>query len=402
MPLQMQLVLLTEWQVSFLANYKIQQIFSLSFENYVKSAPYLSDVQNKAAIAILACKSGKLGMNFSQCQDCGHLAVHNNSCRNRNCPNCQAVLKEVWVDKRRSEVIDSPYFHVVFTLPHELNPLIYCNQKLLYGLLHRCCAETLLELSADKKYLGATPGIIQVLHTWNQELNYHVHMHCIISGGGLTKEHKIRKSSRKFFIPLKVIRDKFKGKYLANLNHLYEKGLLYFSESCIKLQQPEHWKKWKNNLYQKDWCPYIKETFNGFGNAIEYLGRYTHKIAISNNRILSVTESEVTFSARGKMPSDPKRRITLKNVEFIRRYLMHVLPSGFQKIRYYGFLNNRMKIQNLKIIFKIQGAQCFHQRYAGMTIAQLLKAVWDFDICHCPACGQSSMKQLGRCYVPPA
>ena len=341
-------------------------------------------------------------MNFSQCEDCGHLAVHNNSCRNRNCPNCQAVLKEVWVDKRRSEVIDSPYFHVVFTLPHELNPLIYCNQKLLYGLLHRCCAETLLELSADKKYLGATPGMIQVLHTWNQELDYHVHMHCIISGGGLTNEHKIRTSSGKFFIPVKVLRDKFKGKYLANLNLLYERGMLYFSASCKKLQHPDYWKKWKNILYEKDWCPYIKETFNGFGNAIEYLGRYTHRIAISNSRILSVTETEVTFSARGKIPSDPKRTITLKNVEFIRRYLMHVLPSGFQKIRYYGFLNNRMKIQNLKIIFKLQGTQRFHQRYAGMTIAQLLKAVWDFDICLCTACGQSSMKQLGRCHVSPA
>ncbi len=385
-----------------MADYKIQQIFALSFEDYAKSAPYLSDVQNKAALAILACKSGRLGVNFSQCKDCGHLAVHNNSCRNRNCPSCQAVSKEVWVDKRRSEVIDSPYFHVVFTLPHELNPLIYCNQKLLYGLLHRCCAETLLELSSDKKYLGATPGIIQVLHTWNQELDYHVHMHCIISGGGLTRELKIRKSSRKFFIPVKVLRDKFKGKYLANLNQLHECGLLYFSASCKKLQQPDHWKKWKNILYEKDWCPYIKETFNGFGNAIEYLGRYTHKIAISNSRILSVTETEVAFSARGKTPSEPKRRITLKNVEFIRRYLMHVLPSGFQKIRYYGFLNNRMKMQNLKIIFKLQGIQHFHQRYAGMTIAQLLKAVWDFDICLCPACGKSSMKQLGRCYAPPA
>ena len=277
--------------MSILADYKIQQIFSLSFEDYAGSAPFLSDVQNKAAHAILSCKSGKLGMNFSQCGDCGHLAVHNNSCRNRNCPNCQAVLKEVWIDKRRSEVIDSPYFHVVFTLPHELNPLIYCNQKLLYGLLHRCCAETLLELSADQKYLGAVPGIIQVLHTWNQELDYHVHMHCIISGGGLTKEHKIRKSSRKFFIPVKVLRDKFKGKYLANLNLIYESGLLYFSASCKNLQNSDHWKKWKNVLYEKDWCPYIKETFNGFGNAIEYLGRYTHKIAISNSRILSVTEA---------------------------------------------------------------------------------------------------------------
>lgn len=381
---------------------KIRKIWDFSYASYCMSEHFQSDIQRKASHAILNCKSGKLGINLSRCSGCGHMEFHNNSCRNRNCPNCQAVLKEIWVDKRRAEVIDSPYFHVVFTLPHELNPLIYCNQKLLYGLLHRCCAETLLELSADRKYLGATPGIIQVLHTWNQELDYHVHMHCIVSGGGLTRDHKIRKSSGKFFIPVKVLRNKFKGKYLANLNSLYENGLLYFSASCKDLQNPDHWKKWKNILYEKDWCPYIKKTFNGFGNAIEYLGRYTHKIAISNSRILSVTETKVTFLARGHKPTDPKRKITLKNTEFIRRYLMHVLPSGFQKIRYYGFLNNRMKMQNLEIIFMLQGKQRFKQRFAGMTVAELLKAVWDFDICCCPVCGQSSMKQLGRCYVPPA
>ena len=134
--------------------------------------------RKKVSHAVMRCKSGALGANACQCTECGHTEFHNNSCRNRNCPNCQAVLKEIWVDKRREEVINAPYFHVVFTLPHELNPLIYCNQMLLYGLFHRCCAETLLELSYDKKYLGATPGIIQVLHTWNQEIGYHVHMHC--------------------------------------------------------------------------------------------------------------------------------------------------------------------------------------------------------------------------------
>lgn len=178
----------------------IRKIWQFSYDDYCMAGYFQSDVQKKASLAILNCKSSRLGINVSQCSDCGHFEAHNNSCRNCNCPNCQAVLKEIWVDKRRSEVIDSPYFHVVFTLPHELNPLIYCNQKLLYGLLHRCCAETLLELSADKKYLGATPGIIQVLHTWNQELDYHVHMHCIVSGGGVTTDRHIRKSSKNFFI----------------------------------------------------------------------------------------------------------------------------------------------------------------------------------------------------------
>ena len=385
-----------------MSSYNIRQIFDAAFDNYSAQASYLSDVQQMAARAILNCKSGKLGCNVSQCTDCGHLEVHNNSCRNRNCPNCQAVLKEIWVDKRRAEVIDTPYFHVVFTLPHELNPLIYCNQKLLYGLLHKCCAENLLELSANKKWLGATPGIIQVLHTWNQELEYHVHMHCIISGGGLTGDQKIRKASSKFFIPTAVLRDKFKGKYLAFLQALYNKGALFFASSCDDLNDASAWKKWKNDLYEKDWCPYIKETFNGFGNAIEYLGRYTHKIAISNNRILALSADTVTFSARGKKPGDPKRHITLKNTEFIRRYLTHVLPVGFQKVRYYGFLNNRMKHKNLKIIFKLQGGQRFRQRYAGMTMAELLKAVWDFDICLCPVCGLPAMKPIGRCYDPPS
>ena len=383
-----------------MADLKIQSIWEHSYDAYCQSGHFQSEEQKKASRAILACKSGKLGINVSECTECGHMEFHKNSCRNRSCPNCQAVLKEVWVDQRRAEVMDAPYFHVVFTLPHELNPLMFCNQKLLYGLLHKCCAQTILELSADRKYLGAQPGIIQVLHTWNQELGYHVHMHCIISGGGLTTDHRIRRSSAKFFIPVRVLRDKFKGKYLSLLDACYQKGELVFSSSCSTLQDSCVWKAFKNSLYEKDWCPYIKETFNGFGNAIEYLGRYTHRVAISNNRILSVTETEVTFSARGKKPGDPKREITISHEEFIRRFLMHVLPAGFQKIRYYGFLNNRMKSRNLKIIFRIQGGQRFRQRYAGLSMAELLKAVWNIDLSICPECGCASMQQLGRSYAP--
>lgn len=381
-----------------MGEYKIRRIFESSYADYCTQKHVQSDVQRKTAHAILNCKSGRLGVNLSQCTNCEHIEIHNNSCRNRNCPNCQAVLKEIWVDKRRAEVIDTPYFHVVFTLPHELNSLIYCNQKLLYGLFHRCCAETLLELSADKKWLGATPGIIQVLHTWNQEMDYHVHMHCIVSGGGLTKDGKLRKSSDHFFIPTKVLRDKLKGKYIAYLSSLYESGSLAFSSSCEDLRNSYHWKEWKNRLYEMDWCPYIKETFNGFGNAIEYLGRYTHKIAISNSRILSVSENAVTFSARGKKPGEPKRQLTLAHTEFIRRYLMHVLPSGFQKIRYYGFLNNRYKTRNLKRIFKLQGHQRFKARYTGMSMTELLKTIWNLDIHICPECGCCSMQHVGRTY----
>lgn len=377
-------------------SYKIQQIWEFSYSDYCASGHVQSEVQKKASGSILNCKTGRLGINASVCPDCGYTEFYNNSCRDRNCPNCQAVKKELWVDARRAEVISAPYFHVVFTLPHELNPLLYCNQKLLYGLFHRCCSQTLLELSASPKYLGALPGIIQVLHTWNQELNYHVHMHCIISGGGLTKDRKIRKSRGRFFIPVYVLRDKFKGKFLAGLDNLYQNNKLSFSASCGKLANSYEWNAFRNKLYNKDWCPFIKETFNGFGNAIEYLGRYTHKIAISNSRLISVSENQVSFSARARIPGDPRRTIVLSNVEFIRRFLMHVLPAGFQKIRYYGFLNNRMKSKNLKLISVIQGHQRFKSRYSNMTMEELLNAVWKIDTRICPECGCFRMQAIGR------
>lgn len=183
---------------------------------------------------------------------------------------------------------------------------------------------------------------------------------------------------------------------MALLSSLYESGSLVFSSSCETLRNSYDWNEWKNNLYEKDWCPYIKETFHGFGNAIEYLGRYTHKTAISNSRIRSVTQNQVTFSARGKKPEEPKRQITLDSTEFIRRFLMHVLPHGFLKFMYYGFLNNRMKTRNLRLIFRLQGGQ----RYAGLSMAELIKSVWKFDIRICLQCGHASMKLLGRCHVP--
>ena len=224
-------------------------------------------------------------------------------------------------------------------------------------------------------------------------------MHCIISGGGLTPDLKIRKSKKSFFIPTGVLRDKFKGKYLAGLDSLYKKHTLTFSSSCEKLRNSWEWAEFRNALYEKDWCPYIKETFNGFGNAIEYLGRYTNKVAISNSRILSIHGHKVTFSARGRKPGEPRREITLENAEFIRRYLMHVLPTGFQKIRYYGFLNNRRKSRNLKLIFTLQRHQRFRARYTGLSIAELIKAVWSVDICICPECGCNRMHTIGRTYA---
>jgi len=384
----MPLVLWTDWQVNIMIKSKIQQIFDYGWKDYL-STYNPSPVQSKAAYSIMECKSGKLGCNISICQDCGYTDIHNNSCRNRNCPNCQAVLKELWIDKRKSEVIDTPYFHVVFTIPAELNALVYSNQKLLYSLL---------ELSANKKYLGATPGIIQVLHTWGQELNFHPHIHCIVSGGGLTSDQKLKSCGKGFFLPAKVMASKFRGKLLSNLDSYYHASKLSFS-SCSKLRNSYEWKELKNKLYQKVWCPDIRETFNGFGNAIEYLGRYTHKIAITNTRIRNVTSAHVTFTAKDYKNNSVIKNVTVTCKEFIRRFMMHVLPSGFQKIRYYGLLNNRSKQKNLKVIFKIQGHQKFMAKYQDLSMGQLLKQLWNINICICPECGCSNLKPAGRIYA---
>ena len=376
--------------------YNIQEIFLKSYGDYCNHYQP-SEVQHKAAHSIMQCKTGTLGMNVCICDDCGHMETHNNSCKNRNCPCCQAVLKELWIDKRKSEVIDAPYFHVVFTIPAELNPLVYANQSLLYGLLHKCVSQTLLELSASDKHLGATPGIIQILHTWGSKLNFHPHIHCIVAGAGLTKTKQLKKCNSKFFIAESILGRKFRGKFLANLHQLYLDGKLHFSGSCNNFQNSYEWNEFKDSLYKKEWIPDARETFNGFGNAIDYLGRYTHRIAISNSRILKVTDTEVSYRAKD-YKTDTTVTITVSHIEFIRRFLMHVLPSGFQKIRYYGFLNNRYKAINLKIISKLTGKELFKSLYQDATIAEILQSIWDININYCPHCGGNHLNYAGRAY----
>ena len=377
---------------------KIQQVFDLGWQGYL-GAFSPSPVQFRAASSILACKSPSMGCSVSSCQDCGHVSIHYNSCRNRNCPNCQAVLKEVWIDSRKAEIIDAPYFHVVFTVPAELNPLIYAGQELLYSLMHTCSAHTLLECSQNPRFLGATPGIIQVLHTWGQELNFHPHIHCIISGAGLTKDLKLKKCGGHFFLPAKALARKFRGKFLAALSDAFQKGQLVFPPSCEQLRNSFRFRELLDSLYEKQWCPDIRETFNGFGNALEYLGRYTHRIAITNTRIQCVSKEAVTFTAKDYRGHSLLKTVCVTPQEFIRRLMMHVLPAGFQKIRYYGFLNNRYKNKNLQVIFSIQGHQQFHSMLTGLSIAEALKQVWGYDISICPACGHSSMRPTGRTFA---
>ena len=375
---------------------KIQLAFDLKYDE-CRDNHHLSWEQQHAAKSIMNCHTRSCGFNRMLCTECGTITEHYNSCRNRNCPNCQAILKEIWIDARKSEVIDGAYFHAVFTVPHELNALIYTNQKLLYGLMHRCAAETVLELSADKKYLGATPGIIQVLHTWGQKLNYHPHIHAIISGSGLSPKNKLVTRGESFFLPIHVMSKKFRGKFLAKLQTLHDEGKLIYAGKSEYLRNSFSWNEFRDSLYKKDWCPYIKETFNQFGNAIEYLGRYANRVAITNTRVQSVSQDDVTFSARDYRTGSIID-VKLSTEEFIRRLLMHVLPSGFQKIRYYGILNNRSKKKNLSMIFRLQGHQQFKSHFTGMSIAEVMKEVWHYDVSACPHCKAKKLVSFMRLY----
>lgn len=377
---------------------KVQQIFCSSWHDYARLHP-VSAEQGKAAVSIMCCKTGSLGHSISVCDECGHKEIHNNSCRNRHCPNCQAILKEEWIDVRRSEVIDGAYFHIVFTVPAELRPLILSNQRLLYALMHDASSKTLLELLADRKYLGATPAIIQVLHTWGQSLNFHPHIHCIVSGAGLTPDMRLVGGSEKFLIPVRVLGAKFKGKFLDALDDHYRFGKLSLPDSHSHLVNRYEWSQYRNSLYRKDWCPYIKETFNGYGNAIDYLGRYTHRIAISNSRIVDIADGTVSFWARD-YHTQQKRLITLSHEEFIRRFMQHVLPKGFQKIRYYGLLTNSQKKKRLAIVFRIQGHRRFRQKYIAMKTEEKLMVMFGIDVYACPCCGARSMRISHRTYWP--
>ena len=374
----------------FLKMTPIQQVFEKGYP-LIEHSAWLSREQKKAAWAIMNCKTGSLGLNMEACPNCGLVTTHYNSCRNRNCPNCQAIPKEKWVDKRSSEIINGSYYHVVFTVPAELNPLFYANQAVLYDLLHRCAGETILQLAADRKFLGAVPGIIQVLHTWGQKLNYHPHIHAIVTGSGLALGCRYVPNQRKdFFIPVRVLSRKFRGKFLFFLKKLYDDGELSIPDSCQELEDPFRWKLFCNKLYSMEWNPFIKQTFNGNGNAIEYLGRYTHRIAISNNRIVSVDGDLVSFNARN-YKTGQQDVLTIPCEQFVRRFLRHVLPAGFRKIRYYGLFCNRFKKQNLELIFRVQGSRKFTEKYAGLSVAEIVLAAFGKDITACPCCGFSRL-----------
>ena len=305
----------------------------------------LSSVQFKAVNAILTCRTADQGAHVDRCDECGFEKISYNSCRNRHCPKCQTFDKETWIDRQKQNLIDRRYFHVVFTVPAGLRPVFFQNQEVLYGLLFKAASQTLLELCADKKYLGAKPGITTILHTWGQNLSYHPHLHCIVTGGGLTECGAWKDSRKKFFLPVKVLSRKFRGKFLW----LLKQESLHFYKSLSALNDTDNLSALLKELYNSDWVVYCKPPFGDAQKVVDYLGRYTHRVAISNNRLIGMDNGVVTFRWRDYSDGNKQKTMGIAAEEFIRRFLSHVLPKGFRKIRHFGLFASRDKMKRLAL-----------------------------------------------------
>ena len=304
----------------------------------------LDDQARRVLHAIENCRTATLGGHVEACDQCGHSAISYNSCRNRHCPKCQGASRERWLAERRAELLPVPYFHVVFTLPQQLAPLALQNKRVVYGILFRAVAETLIEVAADPKRLGAEIGVLAVLHTWGQTLQHHPHLHCVIPGGGLAPDRsRWIPSVHHFFLPVKVLSRVFRGKFIALLRSAFRTGKLQFHGRLAELQEKSTFNALLDRAYNQDWVVYTKRPFGGPEQVLRYLARYTHRVAISNHRLLSVADGQVTFRWKDYAHGGKHKEMTLTACEFLRRFLLHVLPRGFVRIRHFGFMANRQR-----------------------------------------------------------
>lgn len=378
--------------------YLIRRIFH-DHRDEILAMPSLSETQRSAALLISMCKTEELGFNASFCPNCG-IQLHYASCNNRNCPCCQWPSQQGWIAQRENEVIpDIPYYHVILTVPHDLNPLIRLNEKLLLGKLFSCSSQAVIDLSKDKHFLGAVPGIVSVLHTWRQDLLPHYHVHMIVSGGGLNplgqfisqndpSRNRKKKPEYKggFFLPMSALAKLFRGKLMVAVKSLWKKNLLVLPKANI-YTDPNGWAAFCEKLYTTKWVGNIVRTFNGNGNAIEYLARYTFRTAISNSRIMDYDGETVTFSVTNR-DTRAKELVTLPAMEFIRRFLSHVLPKGFTRVRYSGFLSNARKTRKLQSIHRQRHLPAYMPSpLTGASKRELFLALWNTDISVCKCCG---------------
>ena len=329
-------------------------------------------------------------------EDCGHIKYQYHSCRDRHCPNCGAIKKQEWIEARMQELLPVKYYHVVFTLPHELNSVVMGHRKLLFKLLFDASAQTLLTFAKDPKYLGAIPGIISVLHTWGQQLSFHPHIHCIVSGGGITGDNSWKQAIKdkwRFLFPVEAMAIVYRAKFLQALQQMITKGE-------VTLPDKTNRKQLFDLLYQKEWIVYAKAPFGGPHAVIEYLGRYTHKVAISNHRIQSINDEDdtVTFNYKDYADAGLQKQMTLTAHEFIRRFEQHILPERFTKIRTYGYLSNRNRHQRINEVLKKMKLP-LHKGLVKIPLQVRMLEQFGIDMAECPCCKNKTL-QLVKIFYP--
>lgn len=317
---------------------ELAHILRLHGNDYRQRHP-VSPEQSQVMQHLVQCRTAALGGHVEQCRSCSYVRIAYNSCRDRHCPKCQSLQRAAWLDKRLERLLPVPYFHVVFTLPDGLHPLVLKNPRALYTLLFQAASATLLVLARDPKRLGAQVGFTMILHTWGQNLLLHPHVHAVVTGGGLSADGQRWIAGRaRYFLPVKVMGRLFRGKFLAGLQQLYRQGKLLLHGSIAGLALPGRFHSFLSNLYRRDWVVYAKPPFGGAQQVFRYLGRYTHRVALSNQRLRRLHDGQVTFEYKDYADGQKRKLMTLQADEFIRRFLLHVMPKGFVRIRHYGLL----------------------------------------------------------------
>jgi hypothetical protein len=348
----------------------------------------------RAMRAIEICRTAELGGHVDQCDHCGALRISYNSCRNRHCPKCQSLERERWLEAREKDLLPTSHFHLVFTLPEGLRPLALRNQKVVYNLLFKSGSESLIELAKDSKHLGAEIGFMTILHTWSQTLMDHPHIHCLVTGGGLSLDGKLWVYSREdFFLPVKVLSSLFRGKFLDGLKKAYEAGELRFPGQIEELKEGSAFNRFLSDLYHQEWVVYCKPPLRNPEKVMDYLGRYTHRVALSNDRLVKIEGDQVTFRWRDSSDNNKIKMLTLDAFEFIRRFLLHILPDQFVKIRYYGILSHRNRKRKLLWCKKLLEVLTNNEpeEVPRETWEDLLTRITGIDPRVCPLCGKGKM-----------
>jgi len=380
---------------------EVADIFRQHGATYRATHP-LSPEQRRVMRAIEACRTSALGGHVDQCDACGFQRISYNSCRNRHCPKCQSLAKAQWLQARLADLLPVPYFHVVFTLPEQLAHLALQNKRVIYNLLFAAAAQTLLKIAADPKHLGAQIGFLAVLHTWSQNLRHHPHLHCVVPGGGLSLDGRRWLACRpNFFLPVRVLSRLFRRLFCQQLWRAYEQGRLSFHGPLTQLAEPGPCKRLLAGLGRTEWVVYAKQPFGGPQQVLDYLGRYTHRVAISNHRLVSLADGNVTFTWRDYRHGHRLRLLTLKADEFMRRFLLHTLPRGFQRLRHFGLLSNRARRRQLAACRQLLGVASDQSpnQFQPRDHHALYQSLTGESLTRCPACRGGRM-QPGQFIAP--